>query len=166
MLLQLAFSDCLFLDLLSNLQDFRAASVIDICGCQVGETLVVTVVVVVIDKGTDLLYQVTRQLVVFQQDAVLHCLMPPLDFALGLRMVRRTPNVIHAFAIEIFGQVDRHVGRTVIAEQSWFVRDRCAVAARSIQRQFQRVTRPSFLNQWRTRSRHRPPSSSCRVSRR
>ncbi len=34
-MLQPAFSDCLFLDLLSHLQDLRASAVIDVGGCQV-----------------------------------------------------------------------------------------------------------------------------------
>ena len=38
-MLQAALSDGLLLDLLSHLQDFRAAAVIDIGGCQVGQAL-------------------------------------------------------------------------------------------------------------------------------
>ena len=78
---------------------------IDVVRCQVVQALVVAVVVVVIDEGADLAFQVAGQEVVFQQNTVLHGLMPALDLTLGLRMVRRTANVIHSLVIEIVGQV-------------------------------------------------------------
>ena len=53
-----AFSACLFLDLLSHLQDLSTAPVIDISRRQIAEALVVTVIVVVIDEGADLPFQV------------------------------------------------------------------------------------------------------------
>ena len=58
MVLQAAFSDGLFLDLLSHLQDLSTAPVIDISRRQIAEALVVTVIVVVIDEGADLPFQV------------------------------------------------------------------------------------------------------------
>lgn len=60
-MVQAAFSECLFLDLLSHLQDFRAATVINIGGCQVADALVLSVVVVMVDEGIDLPFQVTVQ---------------------------------------------------------------------------------------------------------
>ena len=54
MVLQAAFSQCLFLDLLSHLQEIRAATVIDICGRQVADAVVVSVVVLVGDECVDL----------------------------------------------------------------------------------------------------------------
>ena len=51
------------------------------------------------------------------------------DFALGLRMVRRTANMIHAFVIEIVGQIGGDVGRAIIAEQPRFVHNGCLIAA-------------------------------------
>lgn len=115
-MLQAAFSECLFLDLLSHLQDLGAASMINVVGCQVCQTLVVALVVVVGDEGADLSFEVARQIVVFQKNPVLHCLMPPLDLTLGLRMMWRTANVIHAFVFEILGQIGCHVRRTIVAE--------------------------------------------------
>jgi hypothetical protein len=44
----------LLLDLHSYVQDFGVSAMIDLGGCQVGQSLGVTVVVVVIDKGADL----------------------------------------------------------------------------------------------------------------
>jgi len=135
--LQPAFLDGLFLDLLSHLQDLRAATVVDVGGRQVVQALVVTMVVVVIDEGTDLVFQVPGQEVVFQQHAVLHGLVPALDLALGLRVMRGATDVIDALVLEIVGQVGRDVGRAVVAEQPWLVQNRRLIASRSLQRQSQ-----------------------------
>ena len=48
-------------------------------------------VIVVIDKGRDLRLEIARQVVVFQQDAVLEGLVPAFDLALGLRVIRARP---------------------------------------------------------------------------
>ncbi|MEO1110592.1 MAG: hypothetical protein AAFX90_22030, partial [Pseudomonadota bacterium] len=42
LVLQPSIFDCLFLDLLSHLQDFRAAAVVDIGRCQIVQALVVS----------------------------------------------------------------------------------------------------------------------------
>jgi len=55
--LQPAFSDCLFLDLLSQLQDLRSATVVDVGRRQVCQALVIAVVVVVVHEGADLPFQ-------------------------------------------------------------------------------------------------------------
>ena len=54
-----AFSDRLFLDLLSHFQDLCASSMIEVGGGQVGQALVVAVVVVVIDESIDLPLKIT-----------------------------------------------------------------------------------------------------------
>jgi len=104
-MLQAAFSDCLCFDLLSHFQDFRATPVIDVSGCQVCQTLVVSLIVVVVDERVDLALQIAGQIIVFQKNSVFHGLVPSLDFALGLRVVWRTAYVIHALFIEIVGQI-------------------------------------------------------------
>jgi len=62
----------------------------------------ITLMVIVIDEGFDLGFKVTWQKVVFQQDAVLQGLMPPLDLTLGLRVIWRTTRVLHAFVLQPF----------------------------------------------------------------
>ena len=56
-------------------------------GRDVAEALVVAVVVIVIDESADLAFEVTGQVMVFQQDAVFQGLVPTLDLALGLRVI-------------------------------------------------------------------------------
>ena len=65
-MLQPAFVECLFLDLLSHSQDLCPATVIDVGGCQITQALVESVVVIVIDEGIDLPFEVAGQIVVFQ----------------------------------------------------------------------------------------------------
>lgn len=72
-MLQAALPDGLFLDLLSRFQDLRAAAMVHVGRREVAEALVVASVVVVIDEGADLPLEVSRQEVVFQQDAVEIC---------------------------------------------------------------------------------------------
>ena len=52
-------------------------------------------VVVILDEGIDLLPEITWQVIVFQQDAVLQGLVPTFDLALSLRVIWRTTDVIH-----------------------------------------------------------------------
>ena len=49
---------------------------------QVADALMVATVVVVVDEGGDGGLKFALEVVVFEQDAVLQCLVPALDFAL------------------------------------------------------------------------------------
>ena len=53
--------------------------------------------VIVSHEGCDLAFEIAGQVVVLEQDAVLKRLMPALDFALGLRMVGRSADMLLAF---------------------------------------------------------------------
>jgi hypothetical protein len=81
LVLRAALPDGLFLDLLSRFQDLRTAAMVDVGGRKVAEALVAAAVVVVLDEGADLPFEVSRQEVVFQQDAVLQGQMPAFDLA-------------------------------------------------------------------------------------
>ena len=76
-------------------QDCFAASKVDVGGCEIAEALVVTVVIVVTDEVSNLRFQVTWQIVVFEQDAVFERLVPALDPSLCHRMIGRTADVAH-----------------------------------------------------------------------
>ena len=116
-----------FLDLLPSCQDCRAASKVDVGGCQIAEAFVVSVVVVMIDEGGDGGLKFALQIVVFQKDAVLEGLVPALDLALRLGMIGRTADVIHAVVAEVFGQIGCDVTGAVIAEQPRLVQNGGAV---------------------------------------
>ena len=89
------------LDLLSLFQDLLIAPEVDIGGRQVSDALVVTPVVVMIDEGGNLPFQVARQEVMFEQDAVLHGLVLALDLALGLGMIGRAADMLHALFLDV-----------------------------------------------------------------
>ena len=62
--------DCQFLDFLPPFDDGSVPSEVDIGGGQVTDAFVVSAIVVVIDEGADLAFEITRQVIVFQKDAV------------------------------------------------------------------------------------------------
>ena len=74
--------------------------------------------IVMIDEGLDLGFEITWQEVVFQQNAVLQGLMPTFDLALGLGMIRCTARVLHALFLQPFGKFARDVAGSVVAEQT------------------------------------------------
>src|SRR6056297_3377247 len=126
------------LDLLSLFQDLLCAPEVDVGGRQVSKALVVALVVVIFDKGADLALEISGQEVMLEQNTVLHGLVPSLDLALGLWVVWRTTDMVHALVLEIIGQVASDVGRAVVAEQPWFGDDGRTVTARSLQGQVER----------------------------
>jgi hypothetical protein len=59
--------------------------------------------VVVADGVSDLLFKITRQIIVLEQDAVFEGLMPTRSLALGLRMQGCATGVIYAFVTQPAG---------------------------------------------------------------
>jgi hypothetical protein len=82
--LQAPMLDGLSLDPFALFDDGGCPAEVGVGGCHVGQALVVTLVIVVLDEGLDLGFEVAGQEVILQQDAVLQGLMPALDLALGL----------------------------------------------------------------------------------
>ena len=77
-----------FYDLFSLFDDGGVASKVGVGWSYVADALVVALVVVVIDEGADLVFEIAGQIIIFKQDPVLQRLMPALDLALGLRVIR------------------------------------------------------------------------------
>ncbi len=75
--------DGLFFDPFALLDDGSGPAEVGIGGCHIVQALMVAAMVVVIDERRDLGLKVAGQEVIFQQDAVLQCLVPALDLALG-----------------------------------------------------------------------------------
>ena len=69
-----------------------ASPEVDICRGEVVDAFVISLVIVKIDEGLDLRFQICREEVVLQQDAVFQGLMPSFDLSLGLRMVPGQPD--------------------------------------------------------------------------
>ena len=118
---QAAFLDRQFFDLLPPFDDGRIPSEVSIGGRDVIQALVVAMVVVMLDEGPDLVFEIAGQVIVLQQDAVLQRLMPAFDLALGLRVVWCTPDVVDALAFEPLSKISGYIGRTVVAQQARLV---------------------------------------------
>jgi len=98
--LQAPMFDGLSLDPFSLFDDGRCPAEVGVGGRHVAEAFVVTPVIVVFDEGLDLGLKIAGQEVVFQQDAVLHGLVPALDLALRLGMERRTAHMAHPLGFD------------------------------------------------------------------
>ena len=83
--------------------------------------------VVMRDEGSDLAFEVAWQVVVLEQDAVLERLMPALDLALGLRMERRTADMLDVLVVQPIGKIARDIRRAVVRQEPWPVKARQVV---------------------------------------
>ena len=119
--LQATVGNGLSFDPLSFGQDSRAAPAVDVGGGEIVDAFVVSAVVVVVDEGGNLSFEIAGQEVMFQQDAVFEGLVPALDFALGHRMVGRAAQVFDVAVIEPFGEVAGDVAGTVVGQKSWSI---------------------------------------------
>ena len=130
-MLQAAVCDGLSFDALAFGQDHLGSAEVDVGGREVIDALVIADVVVVLDEGADLPFEVARQIIVVEQDAVLQGLVPALDFPLGLGMIRSAAHMLHVFALEPRGQIVRDVTRSVVAQKPRSLRDGDVVEAGS-----------------------------------
>jgi hypothetical protein len=117
-MLQAPQFDRLSLDPFSLQQDGLAAPEVDVGGGEIVEAFVIAPMVVALDEGCDLGFEITRQEVVFEQDAVLYCLVPPLDLALGLGMARCPTGVFHFSIPKPAGQLTSDVTRPIVGKQA------------------------------------------------
>src|SRR4051812_20619428 len=92
--------DGLSLDPLSLQQNGLAAPEVDVGGREIVEALVIAPMIVVLDEGCDLGFEIAWQEVVFEQDAILHRLVPAFDLALGLWGWLGDPRVCFKFFSE------------------------------------------------------------------
>ena len=139
LMIQAAVFDGEFLDPFSPFDNGGGAAEVGVSRRDVAEAFVIALVVIVLDEGPDLVFEVTGQVVVFQQHTVLQRLMPAFDLSLGLRMERSATNMVHALGTEPVGQIGGDVGRPIVAEQTRPVGDVRTGTARRPQGQVQRV---------------------------
>src|SRR4249919_607566 len=87
------------------------------------QALVVSTVVVVLDELVDAMFELTWQIVVFQQDLVFHRAVISLDLTLRHRVVRPAADMADAVILEPVAKLARDVGWTIIAQQPWSMQD-------------------------------------------
>ena len=129
LMVQASVLDRPFFDHFSPFDDGCVAPEVGVGGRDVGEALVVAAVVVMIDESADLALEITGQMIDFEQHTILERLMPTLNLALGLWMVWRTSDMVHAVIFKPVSQITGYVRRAVVAEQPRFVNDIGAVAS-------------------------------------
>ena len=83
---QASLFDGLSLDAFPPFDNGGGPAEIGVGRCHVVEALVIAAMVIMLDEGLDLPFEIARQEVVLQQDAVFQGLVPALDLALGLGM--------------------------------------------------------------------------------
>ena len=126
-MLQAALSDFL----LPFSENCFVASEVGVCGCDVFQALGVALVIVVIDDGPNLAFEIARQVGVFQQNTVIHRHMPTLDLTLGLWMEWRTADMLHVLPFHPFSQIGGDVTGSVVTQQAGFMAHDSLITARS-----------------------------------
>ena len=82
LMVQVAIFDGAFFDAFSPFYDGRGAPEVNVCRGNVTETFMVALMIIMLNEGADLVFQMPRQIIVLQQDAVLERLVPTLYLAL------------------------------------------------------------------------------------
>ena len=108
-MLQATVCDGLAFDPFAFEEDGLGASEVDVSRSEIAEALVIAGMVVVLDEGRDLAFEIAGQVVVLKHDAVLERLMPALDLALGLRRERRSADMLDVPLIQPLRKVPRDV---------------------------------------------------------
>ena len=117
MVLQAAVCDCGTLDTSAFCEDGVRSAKVDVSGREVVDALMIADVIVVSDEGVDLLLEISRQIIVVEQNAVLQGLMPTLDLSLGLGMIRGAAYVLHVLVFEPLAQITRDVTRSIVTQK-------------------------------------------------
>ena len=100
LVLQATIGDGLSFDPFAFEEDGLSPSEVDIGRREIGQALVVSRMVVMSHEGRDLAFEIAGPVIVLEQDAVLERLMPALDLALGLRVIRGAADVFHFLLIQ------------------------------------------------------------------
>src|SRR6478736_810568 len=107
--------------MVASLMRLRSARIVcgsaevDVSRREVVDAFMIADVIVVLDEGGDLPFEIARQVIVVEQNAVLQGLVPALDLSLGLRVIRSAAAMLHVLAFEPSGQIVRDVTRPIIA---------------------------------------------------
>src|SRR5215813_14477410 len=117
--LQATVGNGLSFDPFAFCQNGWTASTVDVCWGKIVDALVVAAVVIVVDKGGNLSFEITGQEIVFQQDAVFEGLVPALNLALGHWVIGCAVQVLDVAGTEPFGQIAGDVAGTIVGQEPW-----------------------------------------------
>ena len=145
-MLQSALFDGVAFDPFAFEQDGVAASEVDVGRGQVADAFVISTMIVVFDEDCDLPLKVLREVVVFEQNAVLQRLVPALDFALGWGMARCTMTLFDGALFQPFAEVGGDVARAIVGKQTRLVLDPCRPQPDAVSARFRvSVTSSTFM---------------------
>ena len=97
----------------------------------------IALMIVMGDEVVDLGFEITRQVIVFQEDSALEGLVPALYFALRLRMIGPAADMAHTVILHPCGQVMGDVRSAIVGKQTGFVSDLGVMTARGLQGKLQ-----------------------------
>src|SRR6476619_195035 len=100
LMLQATVCECLTLDPFAFEEDGLGSSEVDVGRREITQALVIAGMVVMSHEGRDLTFDIAGQVVVLKQDAVLERLMPALDLALGLRVIRSAADMLYFLLVQ------------------------------------------------------------------
>lgn len=89
----------------------------------------VSAMIVMLDEGCDLGFEVLLEKVFFEQNAVLQRLVPAFDLALRLRMAGSAMDLLYSVCLQPFSEVGSDVTGAVVGQQARFMFDFDLVAA-------------------------------------
>src|ERR1700687_3221420 len=93
--MQTTICDGLAFDPFAFEEDGLGPPEVDVSRSEIAQALVIAGMVVMSHEGRDLTFEIAGQVIVLEQDAVLERLMPALDLALGLRVIRVAEHVLY-----------------------------------------------------------------------
>lgn len=91
-----------------------ASACVSVGACDIVQALVGTLMIVIPDEGGNLRFEFSGLEVIREQNAVLDRLMPTLDLALRLRVIRHAACVGQAFFFQIVSQIPGDIARAVV----------------------------------------------------
>ncbi|SFK87963.1 hypothetical protein SAMN05444581_1387 [Methylocapsa palsarum] len=105
LMLQATIGDGLAFDSFAFEENALGAPEVDVSRREIAEALVIAGMIVMLDEGGDLLFEIAWQVVMFKQDAILERLMPAFDLALCLRVVGRAPDMLYFLFLQPFRKI-------------------------------------------------------------
>ena len=99
-------------------QDSFPSPVEDVIRGHVAKGFVIAAVVVVVHESSDSHLQITRHFIRDLVHLVLDALMVPLQFPVGLRMVRRRQDMTDSYQVQVIAESPGYVARSIVTQQS------------------------------------------------
>src|SRR3954447_12519019 len=97
------------LDAFAFCEDRLRSAEVDVSRREVVDAFMIADVIVVLDEGGDMTFEIARQVIVVEQNAVLQGLVPALYLSLLRILIRSAADMLHVLAFEPSGQIVRDV---------------------------------------------------------